>query len=126
MNTYYKTLGNFGEELACTYLLKNKYCILEKNFQNRKGYKLGEIDIIAKRKHKIHFIEVKTRNTSQYLRHPLQNITSKKLRMMEKMGNYYISKYNLWSTPHQYDAISIVVSHDWAVETLQHIENIFL
>ena len=41
-----KELGNFGEKLACEYLVKKGYKILGKNYR----ISFGEIDIIAKKK----------------------------------------------------------------------------
>ena len=53
-----REFGNKGEDLACEYLIKNGYEILERN---KHFSKLCEIDIIAKFKNKVVFVEVKTR-----------------------------------------------------------------
>ena len=50
--------GKIGEKIAQEYLIKNDYEILVKNFR----CKQGEIDIIAKDKNELVFIEVKTSN----------------------------------------------------------------
>lgn len=52
-----KRLGNKGELVACTYLLKKGFEIIEKNYFSQ----YGEIDIIAKKDEQWHFVEVKTR-----------------------------------------------------------------
>lgn len=50
-------LGKFGEDIACRYLVENKYKVIERNFRQ----KWGEIDIIAKAPDKtLVFVEVKT------------------------------------------------------------------
>ena len=55
--TYKSEIGQFGENIACGYLVKNKYKIVERNFRQ----KWGEIDIIAKAPDKtLVFVEVKT------------------------------------------------------------------
>ncbi|HBR79435.1 MAG TPA: YraN family protein, partial [Candidatus Moranbacteria bacterium] len=41
-------MGSIGEEIAGEYLRKKGYKIIEFNYQNKKGRRLGEIDIIAK------------------------------------------------------------------------------
>ena len=48
--------GEIGESIACKYLIKNDFEILERNYTR----KWGEIDIIAKKQGIIHFIEVKS------------------------------------------------------------------
>ncbi len=54
-----RILGDLGEDLACKFLLKKDFVIIERNYLR----KWGEIDIIAKKNAKIHFIEVKKRFT---------------------------------------------------------------
>jgi Holliday junction resolvase-like predicted endonuclease len=57
MNSKHIEAGNIGENLACGYLVKKGYQIIERNYRE----KFGEIDIIAKSQDKILvFIEVKT------------------------------------------------------------------
>jgi len=48
--------GNLGEDLACRFLMKHGFQIIDRNYLK----KCGEIDIIAKKDSKIHFIEVKS------------------------------------------------------------------
>ena len=48
--------GNLGEDLACRFLMKHEFNISERNYLK----KCGEIDIIADKGSKIHFIEVKS------------------------------------------------------------------
>jgi len=56
-----KTLGQLGEGFAQKEYERRGYKIVESNFFNKKGLRLGEIDFIAKNKDKIIFVEVKTR-----------------------------------------------------------------
>jgi putative endonuclease len=49
-------IGQRGEEIACSYLLRHGYRIVERNFTR----KWGEIDIIARKNGVICFIEVKS------------------------------------------------------------------
>lgn len=53
-----RKLGNFGERKVKTYLRRRGYKIINANY----AQKYGEIDIIAKRKDIIAFVEVKTRS----------------------------------------------------------------
>lgn len=49
-------IGRLGEELAGKFLMKRGYKIVDRNYRRP----WGELDIIAERKGKIHFIEVKS------------------------------------------------------------------
>ena len=62
MKSENKSVGDFGETSACTYLKHRGYKILERNYRNRGG----EIDIIAEKGSYVVFVEVKTRNSEDF------------------------------------------------------------
>lgn len=49
-------VGKFGEDIACAFLKKHGYKIVERNYLR----KWGELDIVAKKARKLCFVEVKT------------------------------------------------------------------
>ena len=49
-------IGEIGEDLACKFLKKGGFSVIERNYTK----KWGEIDIIAEKSNKLHFIEVKS------------------------------------------------------------------
>ena len=49
--------GELGEQVACNYLSKKGFTVIERNYTK----KWGEIDIIAKKGSVAHFVEVKTK-----------------------------------------------------------------
>ena len=49
-------IGEIGENLACKFLEKQGFRVIERNYTK----KWGEIDIVTEKRNKIHFIEVKT------------------------------------------------------------------
>ena len=57
-----KLIGKLGEKLVCKWYTDRKYKLLAVNYHTR----FGEIDIIAKNKTHIVFIEVKTRADSSF------------------------------------------------------------
>lgn len=59
-----KIKGDAGEGYAVSYLKKNKYKIIERNYRKR----CGEIDIIAEKKDYLVFVEVKTRKINSLIR----------------------------------------------------------
>ena len=48
-------VGALGEELVVQFLVKRGYKILDRNYRRP----WGELDVVAERKGKIHFVEVK-------------------------------------------------------------------
>jgi putative endonuclease len=65
--------GKDGEQIALAFLKNSGYRICETNFR----CPLGEIDIIAREKNELVFIEVKTRKSSQ-LGYPEQAVGARK------------------------------------------------
>jgi len=51
-----RKIGDLGEDIACRFLMKRGFEVVERNYLR----KWGEIDIIVRKGQKIHFIEVKT------------------------------------------------------------------
>ncbi len=68
-------IGEIGEDLACDFLSKNGFSILERNFSN----KFGEIDIVVKSHGTHYFFEVKTGRQGSWI-NPAENLTKEKLR----------------------------------------------
>ena len=57
-----RTIGDRGEAAAIRFLEKKGYRILDKNYR----CKSGEIDIVARDKDNIAFVEVKTRTSVEF------------------------------------------------------------
>ncbi|MFA4890184.1 MAG: YraN family protein [Candidatus Paceibacterota bacterium] len=49
-------VGEIGEDVACTFLEKHGYDIIDRNYRK----KWGELDIVAKKDGVLHFVEVKS------------------------------------------------------------------
>ncbi len=104
-----KKLGNFGEDLACRYLEKYDYNVLERNFSCRQG----EIDIIAydMKKREIAFIEVKTRTSFNY-GFPSEAVNKYKRIHILNSIKYYLYLKNLENVFVRIDVIEIVLNRD--------------
>lgn len=109
--------GKAGEALATSYLKKKKYKILELNYHNQ----IGEIDIIAKDKKYIVFIEVKTRK-SRAFGDPLEAINIEKQHKIKQVAQLYLLKNKLTDKEYRFDVISILGNDDYEIN---HIENAF-
>ena len=119
--------GARGEKAALAYLKKRGYKILDNNFCNVGGRRLGEIDIIAKEGEEIVFVEVKTRTISDFKKIlPEESITPAKLYKLNKAASFYISKNQLFAKPYRFDAIMLIADSENNRATLRHFKNIFI
>lgn len=122
-----KNLGELGEDAAVKYLKKEGYKILERNFVNLIGRRLGEIDIIAQKEREIVFVEVKTRLAEEregIL--PEENINLRKLHKLNKIADNYIKSKQLFNFPYRFDAISVWIGEEQRDVKIKHIESIFI
>ncbi len=62
-------LGAIGEDAVCEYLKKQGFSITDRNYLK----KWGELDIVAKRDKKIHFVEVKSVSRDLSVTHVTKN-----------------------------------------------------
>ena len=95
--------GKRSEIIATDYLKKKGYKILETNYKNH----VGEIDIIAKDKDYIVFVEVKAR-MSQAFGHPFEAIDEIKQQKIHAVASIYLVKHKKYGTKCRFDAISIL------------------
>lgn len=79
--------GKYGEELACEFLRKQGYKIIERNFRIRGG----EIDVVALDGQTLVYVEVKTRTSYRFGR-PEESITLRKLKFLERATKFYRAK----------------------------------
>ena len=115
-----KKLGRRGEEIACEYLLKNKYKIIARNY--KKGYQ--EVDIIAQKNKELIFVEVKTRlkNKESLFENPLLVRQVKNLKIA--ILNYaHDNKIDLEKI--HLDLIFILVDKNKKTADLKHYRDIF-
>jgi putative endonuclease len=119
MNLYRKKTGNLGEKLACEYLVKKDYQILERNYLIRGG----EIDIIAQDGDSLVFVEVKTRFSHDYGL-PIESITRGKIRSLLKTSLFYIQKINWGNKPYRLDLVTVDFADNRSNPLVEHIENI--
>ena len=110
--------GRLAEALACKSLQEKGYHILESNFSNR----FGEIDIIAKDKDLLVFVEVKSKIGAEFGL-PEEMISPHKLRKVKNTATIYMKGENL---PCRIDVIAIVLSQEGDLVRLTHYENVYM
>jgi putative endonuclease len=118
-NMFKKREGDFGEAIACDYLTKQGYKIIDRNFRIRGG----EIDIIAIENGTLAFVEVKTRSSSAF-GSPLEAITSWKLRSLIKTAQFYKSKHPELPESMRIDAVAILLNNCNNMISIEVVKNI--
>ncbi|MCP4631092.1 MAG: YraN family protein [bacterium] len=99
--------GERSENLAVWYLKKNGYKIIEQNYRNR----IGEIDIIARDKKTIVFVEVKSRRSIRF-GSPKQAVTPKKQRTISMVALYYLKDTKQSDAKARFDVVAITSNRD--------------
>ena len=114
-------IARVGEDLACEYLKKKGYKIIERNF--RKRYQ--EIDIIAIQAQgpTLVFVEVKTRRSNSF-GSPFESIARWKLNHLVRLAQYYKQLHSELPDYLRIDAIGLILSQDNKLENIEHLENI--
>lgn len=107
-------LGILGEKQAKDFLIKNKYKIIKTNYT----CPVGEIDIIAKQKDVIVFVEVKTRTSAKFGL-PRESVTPFKQNKIRSVATCYLKENMLLNSPVRFDVIDILEGN------ITHIPNAF-
>jgi len=98
------TTGKEGEKIAAAYLKKNGYRIIEINFR----CSIGEIDIVAKEKDDLVFIEVKTRKSIE-LGYPEQAVGIRKQKKMSQLALWYLQKRKIANANARFDVVAVTL-----------------
>lgn len=98
-------LGKLGEKWAAKYLRHQGYKILVRGFRSRSG----EIDLVARDKDWIVFVEVKTRSSEEF-GHPSEAIDKRKQRHVSKVALDYLRMLNNPPVRFRFDIVEILAS----------------
>ena len=112
--------GKRSETAAVTHLKKLGYKILETNYRNR----LGEIDIIAKDRDTIAFVEVKARKSKTY-GNPKWAITPKKQRKISMVALSYLKATRQIDAKARFDVVTVTLNSEDTTSTIDVIKNAF-
>ena len=102
-----KEIGKLGEDLATKYLETLGYQIIERNFR----CKVGEIDIIAKDKDEVVFIEVKSRKILSYGK-PGDAVDRIKRKHIYRAAEYYLLIHNGLDIYTRIDVIEVYLNKE--------------
>ena len=116
-----QTLGRFGEEQAARCLRKKGYTILERNFRCRQG----EIDIIARKKGFVVFVEVKLRKDDSFAA-AREFVTRGKQEKILKTASLWLSQNDCDLQP-RFDVVEVYAPQgaDGPLR-IEHLEDAFM
>jgi putative endonuclease len=121
-------IGLLGEDIACKFLMKHGFLILERNYTK----KWGEIDIIAQKGDKRYFIEVKSKSVESldYVTHvtsrPEDNMHPWKLRRLRRVVETYLISKRLGSINWQFDLLIVYLDVENRKARVKVVENVIL
>ena len=98
-------LGILGENIACAELEQRGYAILDRRYRTR----YGEIDIVARDGDCTVFVEVKTRDGSDF-GDGAEAVTPWKQRRIAKMAVDFLARHRLHDRPCRFDVVAVDVS----------------
>ncbi len=110
--------GILGEKLARDFLKKRGYRILETNYRCPEG----EIDIIARHKDFLVFVEVRTK-TSLAFGSPEESITPAKARRMRATAFHYRQAHDNLPPLWRIDMVAVELTRDNKLSRIELIEN---
>ena len=127
-------IGELGEDIACKFLMKHGFSILERNYTK----KWGEIDIIAEKKEKRYFIEVKSKTVSSldYVMNsnlgekegnrPEENMHPWKMKRLRRVVETYLISKRLGGVDWQFDLLVVYLDIEKRLSRVKVVENIIL
>ncbi len=108
-----------GEELAKDYLRSKGFKIVESQYFAR----VGEIDIVAERGGRLHFVEVKTRS-SDIFGTPEEAMTKTKMERIRKAVGLYLLKNKITHQNYQIDLVAINLDWNTHKASVRYVEGV--
>jgi len=118
-----KKLGQWGEDYIAGLYKSKGYKIFDKNYFNRSGRRVGEIDLIALKGKQLVFVEVKTR-TSDAFGAPAEAVDVFKQQKLLKACKFFIYNNPRFADYAQrIDVAEVVADLDKQAKSVNIIEN---
>ncbi len=116
-----KISGHWGEALAADYLRKKHYEIIACNYHTR----FGEIDLIARNRKTVAFVEVKTRRDDRFAQ-AREFVTNRKQARIRASAEIWLEKNETLLQP-RFDVIEVYAPEgmDTKHPVIHHLEDAF-
>jgi putative endonuclease len=112
------SLGKHGEELAARFLEARGFTILARNFRTP----VGELDIVARDRSHLLFVEVKTRCSSVF-GVPAEAVGAHKQRQIVRAAQWYLASGRYRDLQPRFDVIAVIAGG--GEPAVSHIANAF-
>ena len=118
-----KDTGKIGEDIACEYIKKHGYLLIERNYNK----KWGEIDIIAHKDKMVHFIEVKSVIGDNKGYRPEENVHEMKIKRLKRTIQTYLleRKYSI-DAEFQFHIIAVYMNMKTRRARVNYMKNVIL
>lgn len=112
------SLGRHGEELAVRHLEAHGFTVLARNHRTP----VGELDIVARDRRHLLFVEVKTRRGTAFGA-PAEAVGAHKQRQIVRAAQWYLASRNFSGLQPRFDVIAVIVGS--SEPAITHIPNAF-
>lgn len=119
VKTEKRRLGDIGENIACDFLERKGFQIIERNYLR----KWGEIDVITRKNGVVRFIEVKS--VSREIYRPEENMHPWKLKRLARAMQTYLLEKKL-DCEWQLDLVTVKIDEHTRKARVEMVENIVL
>lgn len=109
-------IGMRAQEEAERFLQKNGYRIIARNWKTR----MGEIDLVGKRKNDFAFVEVKALVSPRSPFQPEDHFTFSKQKRLARLALMYLARYNLSPASYQIDLVAVDLHDDLTLREIRH------
>ena len=112
-----RLLGDRGEREAARFLRRRGLRVLAQGYRTARG----EIDLIARERDTLVFVEVKTRRSGT----PAEAVTAEKQRRLTLAALHFLRRHGLLEQACRFDVVAIVWPDDRGTPAIEHIRDAF-
>lgn len=112
-----RVLGDAGERAAARHLRRQGLRVITRGYRTARG----EIDLIARDRDILVFVEVKTRRFGQ----PAEAVTSEKQRRLTLAALHFLKRFHLLEYRCRFDIVAVVWPDGRRTPTIDHLPNAF-
>ncbi|MEW5945234.1 MAG: YraN family protein [bacterium] len=115
-----RALGEAAEKAAARFLHGQGFRILHRNYETR----LGELDIVARKRNLIVIAEVKSR-TSEQFGGPEEGVSLRKQKKIVRAARFYASRFGLENLDFRFDVFAVLFDDRGRVVKIVHYPDAF-